>query len=277
MRPFLAKNPLLFAHRGCSIDFPENTLPAFTHAVKLGIDALELDLQLTADHQLVIFHDLEVSRVTNGHGFIRDFTLKELKTLDAGFFFQGPDGSYLFRGQQLTIPTLDELLGTIPGIRLNIDLKNQAFIAAEQLWRIIQERQLFDQVLVGSFQHEILTYFRKISRGQVATSASSREVWRWGLSQKLGFSWPGRLAMDALQIPTRHRHFDLTTPRFIRAAHRRGLHVHYWTINTESEMVRLLDAGADGLMTDVPELLVQVFRRWQQQNPKHLATTKPGC
>jgi glycerophosphoryl diester phosphodiesterase len=276
MRAFLAKRPLLFAHRGCSKNFPENTLPAFARAIALKIDALELDLRLTADHQLVIFHDPEVSRVTNGHGFIQDFTLKELKILDAGFFFQTPDGDYPFRGQKLTIPTLDELLETIPGIRLNIDLKNQAYIAAEQLLRIIQERQLFEQLLVGSFNHEILTYFRKISQGQVATSASNREVWRWGLSQKLGFTWPGQLAMDALQIPTRHRRFDLTTPRFIRAAHRHGLQVHYWTINIAPEMVRLLDAGADGLMTDDPELLVQVFQGWQQQNPNNFSTVKAG-
>lgn len=260
---FLAKkHPLLFAHRGASYELPENTIPAFHRALKYGVDVFEIDVRLTADDHLVVAHDPDVLRMTGQPGIIRKMKLAALKKLNAGYSFPGKSGDFPLRTRPIQIPTLEELVGEFPNMWFNIDLKDTETRAADVLWRVIQEKNLPDQVIVGSFNHSTLAYLRRITRGKVSTSATKREVWLLAGGFVSGTVGLFPLKMDALQLPTRHGRVDLIQPRIIEAAHRRNLAVHYWTINDPNQMRLLLERGADGIMTDDPGRLAAVFHEW---------------
>jgi glycerophosphoryl diester phosphodiesterase len=267
-KPFLAqKRPLLFAHRGASYEFPENTIPAFHRAAEYNVDVFEIDVRLSADNLPVVIHDPDVVRTTGQSGNVRKMTLANLKKLNAGYYFAGSAGDFLFRAQPVPIPTLEELFSEFPRMRFNVDLKDPENAAADALWRLIEQKKLHDQIMVGSFHHATLVYFRQISAGTVATSATKREVWQLAAGFVSGTLNRFPLKMDALQLPTRQGITDLTHPRIIHAAHARNLAVHYWTVNDPHEMKSLLEKGADGLMSDDPRRLSEVFREWKRGKP----------
>jgi len=265
MKKFFEKRPLLFSHRGANRIFPENTIPAFNLAIENGVDVLETDVRLTIDNQLVLFHDETLERMVGQAGSVRQISMNEIQKLNVGFNFQRAN-EFPYRTRPISIPTIEALFETFPKMKFNIDIKDQEFQAADLLWNIIQRKNLSEQVLVGSFYSNIIKYFRKISQGKVATSAAKHEMWYWGLSHQLGFSLPLIPPMDAFQIPTRYKMFDLTTVRFIQQTHKKNIYIHYWTINDPQEMVRLFEAGADGIMSDEPALLVQTYRNWQKKH-----------
>ena len=116
--------PLVFAHRGGGGLYPENTLEAFKYSVSMGVDVLELDVHSTSDGTLVVMHDSQVDRTTNGSGQVNQMTLVQLKKLDAGYGFT-PDGgkTYPYRGRGITIPTLQEVFDALPDKTFNIEPK----------------------------------------------------------------------------------------------------------------------------------------------------------
>jgi glycerophosphoryl diester phosphodiesterase len=260
-RPYVHHDrPLFFAHRGGSLLAPENTLPAFRRGAELGADALELDIQLTRDGEVVVMHDPQVDRTTNGVGLVSSFTYDELRRLDAGYRFT-PDGgqTYPFRERGVTVPTLREVFETFPDLRINIDLKESDPQREQALWRLIQDQRAEDRVLAASFVYAPLVRFRRLTVGRVATSSTRREL-IWFLaaatSRRLGLLRP---AYDALQVPETHRGIRIVSPKMVAAAHRLGLDVHVWTVDDSSDMRRLLDWGVDGIMTDRPDLLAAVL------------------
>ena len=123
--PFANENGIIvFAHRGGGGHWPENTMLAFENAVTLGVDALEIDIHSTADGELVVAHDETVDRLTNGRGLVNNFSLAELKRLDAGYRWSDDGGhTFPFRGQGITIPTLVEVFAAFPDKWINIDIK----------------------------------------------------------------------------------------------------------------------------------------------------------
>ena len=252
--------PLLFAHRGGAALAPENTLPAFLNGVRLGADALELDVRLTADDQVVVFHDETLERTTNGNGKVRDHTLDELKQLDAGYNFTSDGGtSYPFRDQGVTISTLAEVYAEFPAQLINIDIKDPVPEAAERLAAVIEQAGASDRTIVGSFHADILEHFRHLSPA-VATAASEGETRTFYLLNLVGLGRLHRPLGDAYQIPTSAGPAQLATPRFINNAQRLNQAVHYWTIDDPAEMQRLLEMGADGIITDRPDLALEVFQ-----------------
>jgi len=258
--PALANPPLLFAHRGGADLWPENTLLAFHNAAALGVDVLELDVHLTADDNLVVIHDDTVDRTTNGSGKVREMTVAELKKLDAGYNFTPDDGAtYPYRGQGVSIPTLDEVLNTFPTYRVNIEIKDDDLRASERLSEIISEHNAEERVIVASFHKEPLAHFRKL-QPQVATSASTDEIRNFYILSLLHLGRFHRPHADAYQVPVSKGSARFDTPRFIESAHKMNQQVHFWTINDTAEMRRLLALGADGIITDRPDLGMQVFQ-----------------
>ncbi len=258
-QPALANPPLLFAHRGGAGLWPENTLLAFHNAAELGVDVLELDVHLTADDDLVVIHDKSVDRTTNGSGLVRDMTVAQLKELDAGYNFTPDDGAtYPYRGQGVTIPTLNEALTAFPNYRINIEIKDDERRAAEKLAEIIRAREAQKRVIVVSFHDDPLAYFRKLLPG-AATAAGPDETRNFYILSLLHLGRFHRPHADAYQVPPNkgRAHFDRR--QFIDSAHKMNQQVHFWTINDEEEMRHLLELGADGIMTDRPDLGMQVF------------------
>ncbi len=259
-QPALANPPLLFAHRGGAGLWPENTLLAFEHAAQLGVDVLELDVHLTADDDLVVIHDSTVDRTTNGSGRVREMTVAQLKELDAGYNFTPDDGgSYPYRGQGVTIPTLAEVLTAFPDYRINIEIKDDDRRAAARLAEIIDAFAAQDRVIVVSFHDDPLTYFRKL-QPHVATAAGPGETRAFFILSKLHLWRFHRAHADAYQVPTHRGRARFDDAAFIEHAHKLNQQVHFWTINDPEEMRRLLTLGADGIMTDRPDLGMDVFK-----------------
>ena len=255
-KPYLASPGLLtFAHRGGAACWPENTLESFRGGIAAGCRWIETDVHLTRDGHIVCLHDHGLERTTNGRGVVWEHTLEQLRRFDAGHWFS-PDGqSYPFRGRGLTIPTLAEVLALDPEVRVNLEIKQAEPSMIAALWRAIDDQGLHDRVLVASERDDLVRGFRNLARGRVATSAGKHEILAFWLAVRTGLVDRLPIEYEALQVPIRHRGLHVVEPRFVEAAHRRGVHVHVWTIDDSETMRWLVDLGVDGIMTDQPERL----------------------
>jgi len=236
--------PIAFAHRGGNRAHPENTLPAFEHAVSLGYRYLETDVHLTADGVLVAFHDTDLSRTCNTKGDIVDLSWKEVAEARV-------DG-------REPIPLMADLLEAFPEVRFNIDCKSDEALPA--LLRLLHDSEATDRVCIGSFSHKRLRKLRQRGGEDLLTCLSPREVASLRLARRLGGVSP-RVAQVPVQAggSLNRARITIVNERLIYDAHQHGIPVHVWTINDADEMKRLLDLGVDGIMTDDPELLRSVL------------------
>jgi glycerophosphoryl diester phosphodiesterase len=225
-----------------------------------GADRLELDVHQTRDGHIVVFHDETLERTTDGTGFLRDRTLAELKTLDAGHRFEDASGGPPFRGRGIRIPTLSEVLDEFPDTPHNIEVKHDDGGAVEAFFALLDRHRARERVLAAAFEDEIARRIREVAP-EALTSLSAGEVAMFFglfLSGSIeGYRPPGK----AFQVPPSHEGIEIVTPAFVGAAHGLGMEVHVWTINEEAEMERLLDLGVDGLMSDFPARARAVFER----------------
>ena len=237
--PFLDwPGPLAFAHRGGASDAPENTMPAFEHAVRIGYRYLETDAHVTADGVLIAFHDDRLDRVTDRTGVIAELPWSEVREARV-------DG-------REPIPLLEDLLTAWPDVRINIDPKQDA--VAAPLAAALLRTGTVDRVCVGAFSDQRIAHVRGLTGPGLCTSMGPREVARLMSTSR---SLPGGVGVTSpcAQVPTHQGRLPLVTERFVAAAHRRGVQVHVWTIDDPAEMTRLLDLGVDGIMTDRPQVL----------------------
>jgi glycerophosphoryl diester phosphodiesterase len=250
---------LVMAHRGGRSLGPENTVYTFKRAIEQGTDVLEMDLQSTGDGALVILHDREVDRTTNGKGAVDRFNLSELKKLDAGYRWS-PDntGSFPQRNKGVTIPTLAEVFKAFPDTRMNIEIKSSQVNTIQNLCQTIRSHGMSEKVMVACFDAGKLGEFRSICP-EVATSTGASEavVFYWLQVTRLESAYSP--SAQALQIPEAYRDNRIATRRFLDAAHARNMRVHVWTVNEIESMQRLIDLGVDGIMTDYPERLVKIL------------------
>lgn len=233
--------PLAFAHRGGAGDWPENTLPAFAGAVALGYRFVETDVHVTADGVLVAFHDDHLDRVTDRTGAISDLPYAEVSKA-------------LVDGRE-PIPLLEDILGSWPDLRVNIDPKHDGSVDA--LVDVIERTASIDRVCIGSFSDRRLARLRARLGPRLCTALGPR-----GVARLKGASWripTGRLAAGCAQVPRGAKGVTLVDRAFLDAAHAQGIQVHVWTIDEAEEMDELLDLGVDGIMTDRPSVLKEVL------------------
>ncbi len=259
MHPFLNQSgPIASAHRGGAGEAPENTLAAFEIAVTLGYRYLETDAHVTRDGVLVTFHDDRLDRVTDRTGAIAKLGIVEVEAADAGYTFSPGDGSsFPFRGRDIRVPRLEEILMCWPDARINIDPKADPCV--EPLVALLDRLGAWERVCIGSFSDRRLRRIRALSRGRACTSMGPHSVALACLAATSGTM--ARLGADCVQVPIRRGPFPIITERFVQAAHRAGLPVHVWTINDEATMDELLDLGVDGIVSDRLRLLRDVFAR----------------
>ncbi len=260
--PFFDHNGVLvIAHRGGLGLWPENTPYAFEHAVELGVDVLEMDVQSTEDGELVVMHDGTVDRTTNGTGRVQELTLAELRQLDAGYTWTADNGrSFPFRGLGLKVPTLTEVFATFPSTAMNMEIKQSEPSIVAPLCRMIRDYGMFERVLVASADTSTLKELRRLYP-EVATSAGENEV---RLFYGLILSRLGRVYRphaEALQVPEYSGNRKVVSRQFVEAAHERGMKLHIWTVNNVEDMQRMLDLGVDGIITDYPDQLLSLLRR----------------
>jgi len=252
---------LVFAHRGGAALWPENTLTAFAGAWELGVDVLEMDVHVTADGVPVVIHDRSVDRTTDGSGLVGSFTLAELKQLDAAYYFSPLDdpGKFQLRGTGVTIPTLQEVFEAFPAAHMVVESKETDIAAAEIILKLVQEYKRADRTLLASFSHRVLNYFRGHDP-QVATHASQPEVTRFVVASWLFAAGLVTPAYESLVVPPWHGRIPVLTRRFATAASKKNLFVAAWTVNDKDEMLRLMEMGVHGLITDQPDLALDLAR-----------------
>ncbi len=251
-------DPLVIAHRGGAHLRPENTLPAFDHAVALGADVLEMDLRSTADGHIVVFHDETVERTTNGNGFVHALTLDALKSLDAAYHFTDQDGGNGWRGQGVQVPTLAEVLERYPAQRMSVEIKQREPSLVNTLCAQLADKR--DHVLVASFIDEEINRFREVCP-DFLTSASTPEITWFVTYQTLGVSKLFTSTVNTLQIPREKYGFNLLKRSLVRDAGRWGMAVEYWTLNDVEAMRSAIESGARGIVTDRPDVLLAELGR----------------
>ena len=254
--------PLVFAHQGGEGLWPSNTMLGFDNSAKLGADVLDTDMHMTKDGALVLMHDETVNRTTNGTGAIRDLTLAEIKKLDAAYSFSTDGGkTFPYRGQGVTVPTLEELFRAYPDKRIGIEIKQtEPEATAKAFCQAIRKANMQNKVLVSSFRQQNMLAFRR-ECPEIATSATEIEARDFFVAQMIGLQGIITPEYQSLQIPERNSGFTLLTAQFIAAAHSRGLPVQPWTINTEDDLRRIIALGVDAINTDYPDRMLKILSK----------------
>ncbi len=235
--PFFASSrPLVFAHRGGSALAPENTVAAFDRGLALGADGLELDVHLSLDGEVVVHHDATLDRTTVLRGPIAAQRAAELAR--AG------------------VPTLAGVLARYPAAPIIVEMKVNTRAFAEAVIAVVRAAGAVPRVCLGSFGLRVLRAARQIEPA-IATSAAREEV-RWALYRSW-CRWPAsRVAYAGYQVPEWAGRTRVVSRRFVTDAHRAGLGVQVWTVDTEDAARRLLGWGVDALITDRPDIIVPV-------------------
>lgn len=254
--------PIIAAHRAGAELMPENTLEGWKTVRELfQPDVFELDVRLTADDSVVVIHDEVVDRTTDGIGLVRFLPFEEIRQMDAACWFTPDSGrTYPLRAKGVHIPTLSEVFDSFPRDNFNIEIKDSLSRAAELLVALIRKRGMEDQVVIASVYTPVIQHVREIAP-EIATSGSEEEVRSFVLLGKVGLGFLAKTHMNILQVPESSGSIRVVTRGLIRRSHKRGILVHVWTVNDAASMERLLKLGVDGIITDRPDLAIEVFKR----------------
>jgi glycerophosphoryl diester phosphodiesterase len=241
--------PVIFAHRGASVYAPENTLASFNLAVTQGTDAIELDAKLSADNQVVVFHDSTLERTTNGTGHVAHKTVAELRALDAGAFF-----SNKFSGEK--IPLLEEVFEAVgKKTFINIELKNYTTPfdqLVEKVCTLVAKHELEDRVLFSSFNAANLKQARQLMPN-VPRGLLARGGWAGAWARSFGFTFGEYAAL--------HPCIRDVDAQQIQRVHRLKRLVHTWTVNEVEKVRQLKEWGVDGIYTDDPRMAIKAVGR----------------
>lgn len=236
-----------FAHRGASSDYPENTILAFSEAIKLGAQGIELDVHKSKDNKLVVIHDEDVERTFLGRGLVKDYTLKELKQFKCR--------KLMFRDNKgCGIPTLEEVLELFIGnnVFLNIELKTdiiQYKDIEKDVIDLIYKYNMKDRILLSSFNHESIVKCKDIDSDILTAALYETEI-------DDIITYAKSLKVDAINPDLR-----LVSEELIEKAHNNGLKVNVYTVNTPIHMRMLIKANVDGIFTDSFHLLKEIIEK----------------
>jgi glycerophosphoryl diester phosphodiesterase len=259
-----ARRPLVIAHQGGDGIRPGDTMVAFEHAVQIGADVLEMDAHITKDGQMVLMHDEKVDRTTDGTGLIEDLSLAELKQLDAAYKWSNDDGkTFPYRGQGIQVPTLEDLFQKFPDMRYVIEIKLTENPIDKPLCDLLRQYNMQDKVVIASFHDEAMRRFRETCP-EVATSASRGEVTKFVLLGKIflsGLVTPQYESIQPPYDPEESMNIPIMTKRFIRESHAKNIAVEPWTVDDPALMKQYIEWGVDGIMTDRPDLLLEILRK----------------
>jgi glycerophosphoryl diester phosphodiesterase len=256
--------PLVIAHQGGDGVWPGDTMYAFDKAVEIGADVLEMDAHITKDGEIVLMHDEAVDRTTNGTGLIEDLTLAEIQQLDAAYKWTNDEGkTFPFRGQGIQVPTLNELFEKYPDMRYVIEIKLTQNPIDKPFCNLIRAYNMQDKVIVASFHDQAMNGFRETCP-EIATSASRTEVRNFVLLGKVflsGFVVPRYQSIQPPYDPSESLGIPIMTERFLREAHAKNIRVEPWTVNDPELMKQYIEWGVDGIITDRPDLMVEILGR----------------
>ena len=235
----------VFAHRGASGYAPENTLEAFALAIRQGADGIELDVQLSSDGIPVVIHDETIDRVTEKTGYVKDYTLQELKELTV---LKDKFPAY----GQSKIPTLKEVLEAVKpsGIQVNIELKTGIYWCPDiekKVAKIVEEAGMKDRIVYSSFNHYSVQRIKEI-----VPDAETAYLYSDVILNVEGYA--KRTNVDGLHPAVYH----VKMADFLEEYKKSGLKVRVWTVNEEADMETLMKAGITAVITNYPDVAVHV-------------------
>lgn len=245
------------AHRGGSGLRPENTIAAFDHGLSLGADAIECDVHLSRDGEVVVIHDPTLDRTTDAAGPVSARAADALARVDAGFHF-GSSAGHPYRGLGFGVPRLAQLLSRYRDHPIVIELKGDRPEVAERTVDVLRASDALDRVIIGGFSHGVLATARRLAPALV-TSASFEEA--TAAVTRPDWTAPSPTAFRLFQVPFRldgRQQFDR---RFVDRARGAGMPVQVWVVDEPDQMRMLLEWGVTGLITDRPDRAVEVVRR----------------
>ncbi len=268
---FKTSDFLNIAHRGGAGIAPENTLWAFSNALVVGADVLELDFHRSKDNVLVAIHDKSVDRTTEGTGLVKDLTLQEIKELNAGYRFQ-KNGEFPFRSLGIKIPTLEEVFSAFPEERMVIEIKpidEENFASTRLICMLLEKYDRLDRTLIASFSDEVIAHLIE-NCPNVLTVSALGDSFKFLILNKLNLINLYKPLHLAFEIPPSA--FDgklkVYSPSFLEEAAKRNISLHLWTINDEEEMKRFLQEGVHGILTDYPDKLTKIIESRQESKEK---------
>lgn len=245
---------LIYAHRGASTTHPENTMPAFAAALRQGATGIELDVQLTRDGELVVFHDWSLKRIFGKPGHIRDYTLKEIRRWDAGSWFDS-------RFAGVNVPTLDDVLAraAAKSIMVNIELKNFLSFAngiERKVSEAIARHKIEDKTVISTFNPLSLELLREAdckSDTAFLYFGHLREAWRYACEYNCTHLHPPAQEVNE---------------SFLEACREHDLKVVPYQVNTLPEIKRIIGLGTDGIITSQPALAHRFLHGEKHRKPK---------
>ena len=239
------ERPWIIAHRGYRARYPENTLVAFQAALDAGVQMIELDVALSRDRKLVVIHDATLERTTNGEGAVRDYTLAQLKRLDAGGWFHPR-----FAGERL--PELSEVLDLADGkVLINIEIKSHAYephhppdAVERQTLDLVCRRNMAERVLISSFELNLLKYIATLEHAPALGLVSRNPADKHTLEH-----------CRHLNVISWHPNHQILTPDQVKMMHAHDIRVFPYNADTSEEIARVLEMGVDGVISSDPFLI----------------------
>lgn len=243
---------LIFAHRGYSAMYPENTMLAFKQAEKAGADGIELDVQLSKDGEVVVIHDESVNRTTNGRGYVKDLSYSDLKKLDAGFRIKT-------NLKKEPIPSLREVLEWLTGNKMicNIELKNGIFPyqgMEEKVIALIREYKLENRIVLSSFNHYSIVHCYRMAP-EIETAPL--------MGQVVYMPW---VYAESIRAKGIHPKYKTLKDEVIRQSEQYGISVRPYTVNKEKNMAHLIKLGCSAIITDDPVRAQRVRQRIEKES-----------
>ena len=226
-------------------------MAAFDRGIAAGADGLELDVRLSRDNLVVVHHDETLDRTTRTRGRVADRAAADLAELD--------------------VPLLRDVLARYPGVPLIVELKESTAALTQAVVADVRRAKAESRVCLGSFSVAALRLVRR-EAPEIATSAGRFEV-RMALYRSWIQCSPGRVPYQAFQVPEISGTTRVVSPRFVKLAHRAGLSVQVWTVDEPADIHRLLDWGVDAIITDRPDVAVEIVRE-RQSTADSLGTTR---
>lgn len=236
--------PFIWAHRGASGYAPENTLAAYKKADEMGADGIEIDIQLTKDDVIVVCHDEELERVSNGKGWVKDHTLEELKKLDFNQQFKEQGA--------MQIPTMEEVFELVKPTNMVIDIELKTGVVfypiEEKIDEMTRRYGMEDRVIYSSFNHASMVKMKQINKeNKVGMLYADGPIDAVAYAKRYGF--------DALHPAL----YNIQYPHYMEDAKAAGIMVNVWTINKEEHVKMCVDAGVDAVITNYPDMARNVI------------------
>lgn len=242
----------VFAHRGASGDYPENTMLSFRKSLEIGVDGIELDVHKSKDGELVVIHDEDIQRTFKGKGLVKDYTLEELQQFTCRKF-------EFVNNDHCKIPTLRDVFELIKDedITLNIEAKTDLihYDIEQDILNLIYEYKINNKILISSFNHDCINIFKNLD-----SSINYGALYECEKDYKPEcnvFDHAKKLNIYSINISQ-----ELVTKEVVDMAHENNLKVFVYTVNKPNSMRKMIELGADGVFSDYPDLMNEILREY---------------